>query len=425
MLPASESATVKAPPYKISPEAFAFETRFVVLNYLGQVQPRKSSDGSSSQGSSGSSKLKLHSQSSSSSGSSHARPSSVSPRPPSVSPRPPESGGDGDGKIVGALAYDAKVKAIHAIAERGKTREAKERVNAEILRRGAQLGDTKETEQITLGWETIEGTDSSGDSGWRHPEMATKQAKVIKELKNMAQSRLEEIRKSFDDFDTETDDLKKPQDSRSVFPRFKQVDVEDKTKSSSDDDAAADKFLGGMRPLGGESKPDDDFPKGDRTSNQFHLQWTDTYPRDELVSPTRPRNLDGLHKTSDILEHDSLAPLVRPGKELSPRRQADATDTARNEKNRGPPPSAPPPSAPPRKVVDDYPPRSGCVESHHSRFRDASYDRSSYDRLFSKESEFSDMDSPSSDSCLTGSGRSVVSGTSSNRSSVINMNEVF
>ena len=35
MQPASESATVKAPPHRISPEEFAFETRFVVLNFLG------------------------------------------------------------------------------------------------------------------------------------------------------------------------------------------------------------------------------------------------------------------------------------------------------------------------------------------------------------------------------------------------------
>ena len=87
--------------------------------------------GSFSSSGSGSGGRRLHAQSSSSSGSSHARPSSVSPRAPNVSPRSSEQGAERDSLLLPALAYDPKLKDIKAITRRGKIQDAKQKVNAE------------------------------------------------------------------------------------------------------------------------------------------------------------------------------------------------------------------------------------------------------------------------------------------------------
>ena len=404
MQPTSELATVTTPKQGLSREEFAFETRFVVLNYLGQLQGRTSSDGSFSSSGSGSGGRRLHTQSSSSSGSSHPRPPSVSPRAPSASPRPPENL-EGDSQVVGAQAFDAKLKVNQAIVQRGKAQDAKERVNAEILSR-RQIAESVETEG---GYDSVDY--DVYDSRKKISEILEKksrEAKVLQELKNLAKARIEEIKSTYDDMDRNRSEL------TGMVPQSVVPSVKDGAPSYMYEEL-------GMKGSGPSF-----------LNHDSHLA--------DILSPTRPNVLDGLHKTSDLfgeIEKPSDSPAQKitesvmgkrdeipkprlPSREKSPAKRAGIPRPSPQDKatkmgvvRRNSTPKVPQE----KKTVDA---QTGTKEIGRPSVP--------LDRELSRESEYSaDLDSPGMDSDISSlalSGRSVVSATASSRSSVVNLNEV-
>ena len=411
MQPASESATVTAPRPGISRDEFAFETRFVVLNYLGQLQARTSSDGSfSSSSGSGSAGRRLHTQSSSSSGSSHQRPTSVSPRPPSVSPRHPE----GDSQIVGAQACDAKMKTNQAKVQRGKTQDAKDKLNAEILQRRQMTDEQrKRSDEITLSDQKEDSRDcvdngmfESRKKNSEIPEKKSREAKVLEELKKLAETRIEEIRATYDDMDKKQR-LTTPEETTGMLPQG----VVDVVPSMMDDAPSPSVYEDyGMQGYGSTHF---DYAKGGGTDKLR-----------EMLSPTRPSALDGLHKTSDLFGE------THRSKSAQTHKHTDARDETIAKRDRIPRPQPPSREKSPAKRdgIPRPPPHEKVTKDNIAKRDSTASSRSSVqlDRELSRESEYSDMDSPLSDlSSLTWSGRSVVSAATSSRSSVVNLNEVY
>ena len=466
MQPASEFATVNAPSHKMSPEEFAFETRFVVLNYLGQLQAKSSSEGSfSSSGSGG--RRKLQTQSSSSSGSSHARPSSVSPRAPSVSPRQSDQAAEDDSQIVGAQAYDAKLNAIQAITQRGKAQDAKRRVNAEILTREQS---TDQSRKSTDQEQSFDSVDTSSDEGRRKIseilEKKSREARVLEELKNRAVARIEEIRAHYECNASQ-------QDFYDQFPRFRQSDGTteqyNKNRESSVHHHSEHSYsfleldsgvqLSGMLPQAGygmvPQMMSDDAPSpsvytdsgtlGDMSVpfNQCGGGGTDASYDISPISPTRPNNLDGLKKTSDVIgetEKSRGQKLPQPQKDSAkwnesvgkrdgiPRPPPPSREKSPSKRDAIPRPSEDKTSKEKSPSVRDGIPRPPSQDQRPVDEQTGAGDagaRVGLDREFSQESEFYTMDSPLSDlSSLTWSGRSVISDGTSSRSSVVIMNEV-
>lgn len=409
---------------QISQEAFAFETRFVVLNYLGQVQPRFSLDGSSS----GSEKQRLTTQSSSSIGSSHKRPASVSPRPPSVSPRPPEHSGSGDLKLSRSASYDAKFKALQAKVQKGRSSESRVKQDEETPQR-----EPSGEEQITLSAEIVGDPMKDLDDAGRkkisdHWDRRSKQAKVLRQLKNIAQSRIDEIRATYDSI------------GDANFEKESKLETEDR-EVKTQKDLLLPRDLSGVEELSdlstgfdgnltgsGSSRflPDHTASEGvfeaespGRTAEHDFSPHSENLP--ESVSPTRPQSLDGLHKASDLLENSERNGTFDSAKLLRPERYSDKTDDSPQRRDKTP---RPPPDKSPRRDIsadNDASQQSRRIET--SIRRDSS-SRKAF-RPISKESEFSDIDSPSSEtSDLASSGRSFVSSAASQRSSVVNMPEV-
>ena len=404
MQPGSESATVTAPQQGISREEFAFETRFVVLNYLGQLQTRTSSDGSfSSSSGSGSAGRRLHTQSSSSSGSSHQRPTSVLPRAPSVSPRHPE----GD-------SHDAKMKTNQAIVQRGKTQDSKDKLNAEIIQR-RQMTDqqTKRSDQITLSGQKEDAKDCVDYDVYESRkkisdilEKKSREAKVLEELKNLAKTRIEEIRATYDDMDRKQPGVISgemtgmlPQDAMGMVPSM----VSDAPSPSLYEDYG----------MAGYGSLHFDYNRG--------MAGGGPEPVGDMLSPTRPSALDGLHKTSDLFGETYRPRLTQTRGYVESR---DETISKRDGIPRPQPPSRE--KSPAKRDGIPRPPPQDKVSKDNIAKRDSTRSSVQLDRELSRESEYSDMDSPLSDlSSLTWSGRSVVSAATSSRSSVVNLNEVY
>ena len=410
MQPGSESATVTAPQQGISREEFAFETRFVVLNYLGQLQNRTSSDGSfNSSSGSGSAGRRLHTQSSSSSGSSHQRPTSVSPRAPSVSPRHPE----GDSEIVGAQAYDAKMKTNQAIVQRGKTQDSKDRLNAEILQR-RQMRDqqTKRSDQITHSDPKEDSNDCVDYDVYESRkkiseilEKKSREARVLEELKNLAKTRIEEIRATYDDTDKKQPGIT-PGEATGMLPQGVMGMVPSVVDDAPSPSLYEDYGMAGY----GSLRLDYDKHIGGNGSEQVG----------EMPSPTRPNALDGLHKTSDLFGESCRPKSAQPRGYIESR---DETIAKRDGIPRPQPLSRE--KSPAKRDGIPRPPPPDKVSKDNIAKRDSTRSYVQLDRELSRESEYSDMDSPLSDrSSLTWSGRSVVSAATSSRSSVVNLNEV-
>ncbi len=384
---------------KMSPQEFAFETRFVVLNYLGQI-PSKSSSGSgssqyaSSYGSSSGSRRSYHTQSSSSSGSSHG----VGDKGLSISPRPP----DGDDQC--EFISDSQDQKHLPIKSKGK--QSKQRLSVENVQ-GFSGSESKKAQHSDAVFESYKGAEM--EEGRRQIsailQKRSREAKVIQEIKDMTKY--------------------SPSDQHLIQPSS--MVGGSKSLQYGGDDSLVLSNTSSMRPqaldesqfdhgAGEGLLPDFDEPgliPHRWLDNQHSLssdQQLSLGLRDQ-PSPTRPSRLDGLPDIYPTVDSDNSKVAKQDGEPSalnageineasSPQENHQESHTKLTPRYSGPIiPGTGMPAIPENKTVTDLPPLNWTI---------------------SKDSEYSDMDSPVSDvSSLTLSGKSAKS-----KSSVVELNQV-
>ncbi len=388
------------PPAKMSPHEFAFETRFVVLNYLGQI-PSKSSSGSgssqyaSSFGSSSGSRRSYHTQSSSSSGSSHGLGPSISPRPP-------------DGEDQGVFISDSQDQKHLPVKSKGK--QSKQRLSVENVQR-LSGGESKKAQYSDTLLDSGKGSEM--EEGKRQIsailQKRSREAKLLQEIKDMTKY--------------------SPSDQHLIQPSAMVEGSKGGSEYEGNDESMLSNTSGAtMRPQTlDESQFDLDaserlLPDFDESGVIPH-RWLDNQQSlssdqhislglQEGSSPTRPNRLDGLPDIYPSIDSNDLKIDKQNGELLPPAGAGEINEASSPQEKQqdghskltprysGPIiPGTGMPAIPENKTVTDLPPLNWTI---------------------SRDSECSDMDSPVSEvSSLTLSGQSAKS-----RSSVVELNQV-